>query len=432
MFDALKKRQGKLGQDIIWTIGSFGVLAVSGVVINLVITGLRDAASLGVFNLTYAIYVVASQIAAMGIHYSVLRQTALLQSEPVDRGRMLGTAALSAMVLGFCTFLVLVLSEGLLKHFFDQPQTVIAVRYAACGLILFPVTKVLIAFVNGARHMRAFSMLQASRYIIVMVWVAGIAASTRPFEESALGFLVAEIFTICGALIYLLRQGELASIGFDLAWVKKHLDFGSKSLLAGMFVEMNARIDVLLIGAFLSDRSVGIYSFAAMLADGLYHLLAMIRVNFNPLLVAAMRDRSWSESQNLLRLSKKYLPLGTGAFGLFLVASLWVLATYIIPAKGLEDGVLSLAILMVGLTLISSFVPFDNLLMVSGFPMSQTYQQMVVVACNAALNVFLVPRIGIEGAAIATSVGYVVGIVMLCRLSNKHVGWNLITNTVRG
>lgn len=408
------------------------MLAVSGIVINLVVTGFRDAAALGVFNLTYAVYVVASQIAAMGIHYSVLRQTALLADNSSERAKMLGTAAISAFCFGVLTFLALLLSEGALKHLFDEPQTVVAIRYAACGLVLFPVTKVLIGFVNGARHMRAFSIFQASRYLLVMAWVTAVSMSSRPFEEAALGFLFAEVFTIAGALIYLWVQGELASIGFSFAWVRTHFEFGSKSLLAGMFVEMNARIDVLLIGIFLSDRSVGIYSFAAMLADGLYHLLAMVRVNFNPLLVAAMRDRSWEESQKLLRLSKKFLPLGTGAFAVVLVGALWLASTYLLPEKGLEDGILSLAILMVGLTAIAAFVPFDNLLMVSGFPMSQTYQQMAVVFCNASLNLFLVPKIGIEGAAIATSVGYIIGIVMLCRLADKHIGWNLITNSVRG
>jgi hypothetical protein len=45
-----------------------------------------------------------------------------------------------------------------------------------------------------------------------------------------------------------------------------------------------------MIGIFLPDREVGIYSFAAMMVDGMYHVLAMVRLNFNPVLVAAVRD----------------------------------------------------------------------------------------------------------------------------------------------
>ena len=82
-------------------------------------------------------------------------------------------------------------------------------------------------------------------------------------------------------------------------WVVRHYKFGTKGLAAGLFTEVNSRVDVLMIGFFLSDRATGIYSFAAMLVDGVYHVLAMVRINFNPILVAAIRDKDWKTAQNL-------------------------------------------------------------------------------------------------------------------------------------
>lgn len=419
----------KLGRDIVWTVGSFGVLAISGIIINLVITGSRDAAALGIFNLTYAVYVIASQIATMGIHYSVLRQTALLETDPVARGKMLASAALTALSLGAVVALAIEVSSPLLLNFFDSADSVIALRFAAWGLVLFPVTKVLIAFVNGARHMRAFSIFQATRYIVVMIWVTFISLSDRRFEEATLCFLVAESITILGASTYLVFKRELRKLSFDFSWAREHLTFGSKSLFAGMFVEMNARIDVLLLGIFLSDKHVGVYSFAAMLADGVYHLLAMIRVNFNPLLVVASRDQNWEEPKRLLNLTKKYLPIGTGAFSAMLVGALYVIAEFYLPTKGISGGLLSLFILLTGITLISPFIPFDNLLLASGFPSMQTLQQLVVLAVNAGLNLVLVPTIGIEGAAIGTAAGYIVGVIVLFRFAKLKISWDMFSNT---
>lgn len=420
----------KLGRDIMWTVASFGILAISGIIINFVITGARDAAALGIFNLTYAVYVIASQIATMGIHYSVLRQTTLLEHDSNERGKMLATAACTALSLGAAVAISLELLSPVLVRIFDSSESALALRYASWGLVLFPVTKVLIAFVNGARHMRAFSIFQATRYIVVMAWVAFIALSGRLFEEATLCFLVAESVTILSASIYLIAKRELRRLRFSRGWVTEHLQFGSKSLFAGMFVEMNARIDVLLLGLFLSDRMVGIYSFAAMLADGVYHLLAMIRVNFNPLLVAAMRDGRWDEPQRLLRLTKKFLPIGTAAFSGLLILSLYVISEYFLPSKGIDGGLPSLLILLAGITAISPFIPFDNLLLTSGFPTLQTVQQLVVFVVNAGLNLALVPIIGIEGAAIGTAVGYVLGIIVLYRFACLKISWNLFKNTV--
>ena len=45
----------KLSGDILWTLGSFGVLAASGLVINVAVAGFRDAAALAVFNIAYAV-----------------------------------------------------------------------------------------------------------------------------------------------------------------------------------------------------------------------------------------------------------------------------------------------------------------------------------------------------------------------------------------
>ncbi|MCC6247653.1 MAG: hypothetical protein IT499_07825, partial [Rubrivivax sp.] len=74
-------RSHKLSRDIAWTLGSFVLLAASGMVINLVVAGVRDAAALGVFNQAYAVYIIASQLATLGLHYSVLRHAALHEAD---------------------------------------------------------------------------------------------------------------------------------------------------------------------------------------------------------------------------------------------------------------------------------------------------------------------------------------------------------------
>ena len=45
---------------------------------------------------------------------------------------------------------------------------------------------------------------------------------------------------------------------------------------------MNTRIDVIMLGFFLDDKSVGIYSFAAFFAEGFLQLIIVIQNNLNP------------------------------------------------------------------------------------------------------------------------------------------------------
>lgn len=424
-------RHQKLSQDIAYSLGSFVVLAISGIVINIVITALRDAAALGVFNLAYAVYIVASQFAVWGMHYSVLRHSAFYEKDAAERGHMLGTAAACSVGMGLLAALAIALAQPLFAHAFDSATTGTAIRNAAVGLVLFPLNKVLLGYLNGLRLMKAFSILQGMRYLIVMLAVAAIAASPLPIETATFCFFVAEFLTVLLASIYLARGGYFSHLRITRHWIGRHYRFGTKGLAAGMFAEVNSRVDVLMIGFFLSDRATGIYSFAAMLVDGLYHVLAMVRINFNPMLVGALRDSKWEDARQLRRQSKRLVLPVVLALSAGLLIAYYVFTAHVMPpSKGLVEGLPSLAILLAGLVTVSFLVPFDNLLMVSGHPGYQTVQQLVTVGTNIVVAALLLPLFGIEGAAAGTATSYVAGITMLVLFSDRVLGWNLIRNSV--
>jgi O-antigen/teichoic acid export membrane protein len=423
-------RTHKLTRDIAWSMGSFIILAISGIVINIAVTAIRDAAALGVFNIAYAVYIVTSQFAVWGIHYSVLRYSAFYKDSPEERGAMLLTALVITFVMGGAFAGLTYSGEPLFFQIFDSEATAAAIKYAALGLLLFPLNKALLAYLNGMREMKAFSILQGMRYLTVMVVVTLIALSELNNEYLTLGFLVAELLTALSAASYIWGKKIAGISRLSVYWVKQHYIFGSKGLLGGMFTEVNSRVDVLLIGFFLSDRVTGIYSFAAMLVDGLYHVLAMVRINFNPVLVASVRDHDWKQAINLREQAKKYILPITFVLSIVLLVAYYVLATWIVPGKGLMEGIPSLLILLVGLNIISMFVPFDNLMVVSGHPGYQATQQMLTVIMNALLAALLIPALGIEGAAIGTAAGYTSGIIMLLLLSHRMLGWDLLKNTV--
>lgn len=404
---------------------------MSGVVINLLIAAFRDAAALGVFNLSYAIYIIASQIAVCGLQYSVMRHGALYSEDRLERDKLLFNAGFFAFVLGLGAFLVLWFGWPLLARLFNSDATGLAIQNAAFGLIFFPLNKVFLGYLNGLREMKAFSALQSWRYLTVMAWVAFISASGYHFATVTLGFFVAEITTTIGALGFLAKRGMLPAFRFDATWVRRHFQFGSKSLLAGMFVEMNSRVDVLMLGIFLPTKAVGIYSFAAMLVDGLYHVLAMVRINFNPILVAAVRDRDWSGATRLLARSKRLCYPVVAGLVVCILIGFWVLTAYIVPEKELTQGIIPLSILLLGLTLISPFIPFDNVLLASGHPGYQTIQHLAVVLSNIAFNALLIPLWGINGAGLATTISYFVGMAVLMFMVKRFLHWNLLTNHVR-
>lgn len=420
----------KLGRDIAYTLGSFFVLAISGIAINIIIAGVRDAAALGVFNQVYAIYIVGSQFAVLGIHYSVLRHIPSANGT-AERSVILGTACGVTLGLGMITAAIIYVLSDDIGRIFESERVGLATSFAAIGLIIFPLNKVLLAYLNGLRHMRAFALLQALRYVLVMVVVAVVTISSFPIAYAAISFGVAEVITSLTASIYIFRTGLIHHIRFSSDWIGRHVKFGFKGLGAGMFAEFNSRVDVLVIGFFLEDRAVGIYSFAAMLVDGLYHVLAMVRINFNPLLTLASDSNDWSVPIGLQSKSRKFLlPVMAVLSGIVVIAYLGI-DTFIVPEKGLSEGLASLFILLIGLMIVSPMVPFDNLMMVTGHPGCQTVQQMCTVSSNVIFALLLLPVFGIAGAAFGTVSGYVMNVLVLVVFSKWFLPWDLLGNRIK-
>lgn len=428
LVDLIKsKASDPLTSGIAWNAASFAIVAASGVAINLLIAFRFGAASLGAFNVAYALYIVLSQIAVWGVHYSALKHSSEFER---DRGEV-GTMATAALLLGLLLGCAACLTTWLLKPYahlvFDSAAVADGLTWVALALAIFPINKILLAVANGLRQMRFFALVQALRGVGILAWIAYSALLTGRAEDLAVGFLVGEL----AVLLVLLLNVAARRAGFEirppsLAWLRRHVAFGSHGLGAGLLIEFNSRVDVLLLGVLLSDKDVGIYSFAAMLLDGFFAIFVVVRNNFNPLLVQFTHQHRWEELFQLLRTTRRFAYPMALALAVLVFAAFLVVTVVLLPERGLSAGAPVLAILLGGAWLWSGYLPFDNLLLQSGRPGLQTMQYLAVLLANVAMNLLLVPHFGIVGAAVATAVGYTAGMLTLLIVSRRVLLVDLI------
>jgi O-antigen/teichoic acid export membrane protein len=416
----------RLNRDIAWNLGSFAVLAAAGIVTNVVIATQQGAAALGVFNQVYAIYIVLSQILVLGVHYSVLRHCAEHAEDSREVARLVAAALAIAIAAGLGGALLAAALAPSAAAVLDSPGVAEGLLWTAGALLLFPVNKVLLAAANGLRAMRLFAVAQATRYLAIAGFVVLVAWRGWEPGLDAAAFFVAEALTLMVA-----AGGLLGGVGLRLAapgaeWVRRHLHFGARGMMSGLFLELNSRVDVLMVGYFLSDHAVGVYSFAAMLVDGFIHLLAVLRNNFNPLLVRFVVDQDLDGLRRFARRSFAVIyPAGLAA-AFAICAAFWALVELAAPGRGLQEGWPVLLIMLGGLWLWSGLMPFDNLLLQAGYPGHQTLQQAVVIAVNLAASAALIPTLGIEGAALAAALSYGCGVAVLVALARRKLGLRLI------
>ncbi len=393
----------------------FFVAAVSGVLLNLAITWGYGPKALGVFNQVYAIYILAGQLAAFGIHQSVGRWSAIA-SNGRTRLELLAVGCFICLILG-CVIGGSVWSVGLFLGELFQSQAVGQwLQIAALGLPLFAVNKTLLAYANGRSMFRRFAVISSCRALF-LVMVCGYLMF-RKVENLAYVFPIVEflLFLLTGSLLVYsgrhLSKARKTKMSRLLVWSRRHFAFGRKAFVGGLLSEANTRVDVICLGLLSSDLAVGIYSFGAMWAEGIFQFGVVYRRFIVPRIAKFSVGR---EADGFMEFIKKWKRLSGVSI---IVLSCGVAVAFpvieMLLSRQEMDGAFECLLILVGfLCLIGAYIPFFQFFNSFGRPGLQTLFTGGVVLMNSILNVCLIPSFGIYGAAVGTGVSWLVSVLCL-------------------
>ena len=403
----------KFGQDILWNIASYGVMAVSGVAINVIIWLAYSPDVLGVFNQVFAVYVIASQFAVAGIHLSVVKYVAQYSSQ-VEIYRAVNTAAilLATVIAGFSAILLWILSEpiGILLN---SPEVARGVVYISPALFFFSINKVLLSILNGLSRMKLYAIFQALRYLLIVGALITLILREVPSVVLPFAFTIAEGILLFCLSVSLFREFLVPPFGVLQRWVLNHLEFGLKGFGSNVLLQMNTRVDVLVLGYFMTDYYVGIYSLVAMLIEGIYQFLIVLRTVYNPRLVKLIIEQRTEQLKSMIksgvRITYRFMIIGG-------VIAVLLYPIGVLISENPQDFLRSwpiFAILMSGIVLSSGYIPFGQILVQAGRPGLHTIMTLLLVFFNFTLNMLLIPALGIIGAAAATALAHVLGLLLL-------------------
>lgn len=412
--------------DLLWNYVSLFIFAISGISINVLIASNYDSSALGVFNQIFALYIMSSQFAVGGVHFSVLKFTSQHDNHTEIIITIINSALLVVFVLSVLIALALFFGKNIIGEILDSPSVSNGIYYIAPSLIFFSFNKVLLSSMNGLRMMRAFAIISGLRYILIISFVFYVCISGLSSELLPASFLFSEIVLLPIQVLLLRRKLITIKCRVGRYWIKEHSIFGFKAFLGGVFIELNSRVDVLMLGIFLSDSVVGLYSFAAMLAEGFHQALVVVKNNINPVMGKLISARKIDEFKRIVVKTMRIVyPVS------FLITSLsiglYLPALHFLPnVAEFSDSLPVLATLLLGFWLVSGFLPFDSILTQSGFPASQTFINAFGLVINFLLNILLIPLYGPIGAALATSASLVFTIICLNKVVSHKLGFSLI------
>ena len=277
--------------DVLWNVASLVVLGATAVAVNAVIGRFAGPAALGLFNEVFAVFVILSQLCVGGVHFSVLSHLSRSHSDPVRRAVVATAAILAAAPLSAAVCLIAYLARPIAAAWFGDQAVATGLAFAIPGVFLFALNKVLLNILNGVGYMRAYAIFQALRFPLVLVGVAAVIARGLPSSDLPASLTFSESILFTGLMTYVSCRVIRFRLGPTVpGWVREHLSFGTRGFLSGMFAEMSTRVDIIMLGYFLNKARVGVYSLAAVIAEGINQVPFAVRKNVDPLLGRAFAD----------------------------------------------------------------------------------------------------------------------------------------------
>ena len=305
-------------------------------------------------------------------------------------------------------------------------QRTVAVGIDADALVLIGasipfalISRHLLYIFLGLQHIDGYNQLRVLRaaanlvLLVVAVIVLGMGATGAVWSVT-LGWLIMALYGL-----WALRKVISVRLYWSGDVLRDCLKLGLQGFLSNLFQFFNYRLDVLILSFFLGVTAVGIYSTAVTIAEMLWYVPEAIATVLFPKTAA-------SSTEEL----RSFTPIVTRNVFVFTLLTSILMAAFSYPVVTIifggryVDSVLPLQLLLPGVVLLSVNKVLASDLAGRGLLLYNTVASLVGLFATVVLDVVLIPLWGISGAAVASSVSYILStlvvLVLYVRVSGNR------------
>jgi O-antigen/teichoic acid export membrane protein len=343
--------------------------------------------------------------------------------------RVLGSWILVFIIASFFSYGVVypLFAHYLINNVFSGvPKTLLLIGGLICPLYLLRL------LVNSILHGHEEFFKQSYHNIVICISsIVAALLALMMFHLGPLGYVGMQIAFGFGALgygFYILIKVIGFKPVFSLSDWFKMFRYGCKAALSQMLTLIDLRFDIYVVNYFLDVSLVGIYTVAGALGNMFWILPDSMAVVLFPRAAASDKEES-RKLTGLLCRNAMWQTIIIG--GLFLLISKRIIM--FVFGERFGDASVALAFLMPGIVgQVISRICFTDC-SARGFPEKATYSTAITAAMTIILDIFLIPKYGIYGAAAASSIAYctsgILGLYWHSKLSGNSLVALIIPQT---
>lgn len=401
-------------QDIVSALGSNLTVTLSNLIIGVILSRVLGAAGYGLYSSIIVVPVIVIGFTQLGIRRSLIFH---LGSKQIPEQEILSavfllllyTSALSIIICGSVFFF----SDSLI---FD-PLIV--------GIVLLTIPLLLSNVFAGGIFLGKEQILRANIinagpslltlvFTVLFVWILDFSV-LGAFAAIGLANLV---------MVYYVYYVHSRDYRVRITWkyheetIKSLVKLGIVNAIAIFIMQMNYRMDVLMLKKLSTLEQTGYYSLAMQIAEQLWHIPIAIEM------IILSRSANTTDDQfvhktvaSIFRIS-----LITGlAGGIFI----FFISPWIVPlifGTAFVQSVPMIQIVLPGILIMVGFRILNSRLTGMGKPQVAIYTFLPALVINFAANLVLIPRYGGTGAAWATNISYFMGSVAYLIVYSRITG----------
>jgi O-antigen/teichoic acid export membrane protein len=366
----------------------------------------------GIYSLALVIINVALLFSCLGLVEGTTRYIAYFRGKgEKDNATLIGSMSLlTVTILGAILCVILFFtSDVIATKIFKEPDLIPALKILAFCIPLISNLNVFIAIFRGFdRAQEKVYFQDISINVVFCFLMLPIFFLKINFIWVFFAYLITIAVTVFFVIIYTKRNAPaVLHLNFKInSSYKALLRFSLPLVVVSMFQMILAYSDTVLLGYFQNAGVVGLYNAALPVCQFIMISMSALVFTYAPIIAGLYAQNLLAElAQNYVTITK-WIFVTSFPMLLFILFFSKQILMYLWGANYVSAS-LALQILAVGVFISNLLGPNGTTLMIIGQTMFLTWASLAAVVLNVVLDLVLIPKWGIEGASIATTIALI-------------------------